>query len=341
MTISSDFSMTSTNNGTSISPPRSRAGAASRSGSAARSSTDTAQRSVVRDAEATLSEQLGDERYIRLRSDSGEQFIENLQLPKAGDLWIPGYRPITTALARELGADAAFEDDPFSDLPLDQPQPASGAIDGNIVASFVDGVTGQQKIDVLNSCLLAQLAANAKFDRESKPVEWTKFYANVLENVGWVVPDFQFRGLRSNQARFTMDAVIIRLFTGLLSQNEMETVQAAIGAIKALEDGDGRLRIFSRNSAEGKAGNFQVTSVGVSGSGVLSMKVGAFGFQTSSNVTHVLWFSFSGNSTAMQVTKSTLVLNEQVHDRLRDAILRKLGNRGLDFIRGLELSDGP
>lgn len=327
--------MTSTFNPITSSPDQSiRASASTLRGSP---SNGQSSRIGIVDVEAALQEQLHDDRYSEMRADIAADFIENLQIPNYGDRWIPGYQVITQALAKEFGLQAAFEDDPFSDLPLDEPQPPSGAIDGNIIASFVDGVTGQQKIDVLNSTLLAQLAANYRFDREENPVEWTKFYRIVLENVGWVVPEFQFRRLKSSQARFTMDQVILHLFKGLLTQNQMETVQAAIDAVKALDEGDGRLRIFSRNSAEGRAGNFQVSSVGTSATGVLSMKLGAFGFKTNSNVTNVLWFSFSGNSTSMAVTSSTLALNEQVHDRLRDAILNKLGNRGLDFIRGLDL----
>lgn len=314
--------------GPGAAPPVRRSGATARAG-----------RGIV-DAEAALQEQLRDDRYTDMRADMGAQYVENLQIPNYGDLWIPGYRVITESLAKEYGLQAAYEDDPFSELPLEEPQPATGAVDGNIIASFVDGVTGQQKNDVLNCCLLAQLAANFKFSREENPVEWTRFYANVLENVGWVVPQFQFRSLRSNQTRFTMDAAILRFLTDLLTQNEKDTVQAAIEAVKALQDGDRRLRIFERNSVEEKAGNFQVDSVGVSATGVLSMKLGAFGFKTSERVTKVLWFSFSGgNSTMMQVTKTTLVLNEQVHERLRDAILNKLGNRGLEYIGGLPLAD--
>jgi len=306
--------------------------------SARRPSTTGDRRGIV-DVEAALQEQLQDDRYIEMRADMGAQYVENLPIPNYGDLWIPGYRVITEALAKEYGLQAAYEDDPFSDLPLDEPQPPTGAVDGNVIASFVDGVTGQQKIDVLNCMLLAQLAANFKFNREENPVPWTRFYTSVLENVGWVVPQFQFRSLRSNQARFTMDAAILRFLTDLLTQNEKDTVQSAIEAVKGLQDGDRRLRIFERNSVEEKVGNFQVDSVGVSATGVLSMKLGAFGFQTSERVTKVLWFSFGGSSTSMQVTKTTLVLNEQVHARLRDAILNKLGNRGLEYIGGLQLAD--
>jgi hypothetical protein len=300
--------------------------------------TPSARRRII-DVEAALQEQLQDDRYIEMRADMGAQYVENLQIPNYGDLWIPGYRVITEALAKEYGLQAAYEDDPFSELPLDEPQPESGAVDGNLIVSFVDGVTGQQKNDVLNCCLLAQLAANFRFNREENPVPWTRFYGSVLENVGWVVPQFQFRRLQSNQARFTMDAAILRFLTDLLTQNEKDTVQAAIDAVKALQDGDRRLRIFERNSVEEKVGNFQVDSVGVSATGVLSMKIGAFGFKTSERVTKVLWFSFGGASTSMEVTKTTLVLNEQVHERLRDAILNKLGSRGLEYIGGLPLAD--
>lgn len=291
----------------------------------------------INDAEAALQEQLQDDRYTQMRADMGMQFVENLEIPNKGDLWIPGYRVITENLAKEYGLQAAYEDDPFEDLPIDEPQPPSGAVNGNIIASFVDGVTGQQKNDVLNSTLLAQLAANVKFDKTQDPINWTKFYTRVLENIGWVIPQFQFRGLRSNQARFTMDAVIIRLLKGLLTEDQMETVQATIDAVKALEEGDRRLRIFSRESTNNSAGDFLVSNVGVSANKTLSMKVGAFQFNTSTNVTNILWWQFSGTATSMQVMSSTFVLNEQVYDRVRDAILNKLGNRALDYVGGLDI----
>jgi hypothetical protein len=285
--------------------------------------------------ETALQEQLQDSRYTDMRADMGVQFVENLEIPNKGDLWIPGYRLITDNLAKEFGLQAAFEDDPFEDLPIDQPQPPSGAIVGNTLASFVDGVTGQQKTDVLSSMLLAQLAANRRFDKYTDPIGYTKFYGSVLENVGWVIPQFQFRSLRSNQARFTMDSVILRLFKGLLSGDELETVQAAMAAVKALDEGDRRLRIFSKNAAQGAAGNFQMSSVGVSSDGTLSMKLGAFQFNTSSSVTNILWWSYSGNETSMKVMSTTFVLNEKVYGRIRDAVINKLGTHAAEYIAGL------
>lgn len=290
------------------------------------------------DPKQQLQDELSSDRIIRLRADVGEQFIENLEIPNHGDLWVPGYRVITEDLARETGL-RGLEDDPFPDLPLEEEQPASGAVDGNIIASFIDGVTGQQKNDVLNSCLLAQLAANAKFRRASQPVEWTNFYGSVLMNLAWVVPSFRFTTLRTSAQRFTIDQVILKLVQSFLNPAEISQLTATMEAMKALENQDRRFVIFERNSTSQSDGNFQVDSVGTSADGTLSLKLGAYSFDTNTSVTNVLWFSFSGNSTVLKVSKSTFVLNEEVFARIREPIVNKLGQRAIDFIGGLETSE--
>jgi hypothetical protein len=294
----------------------------------------------IADPNTALKEQLQDQHYMDMRADMGGQYVENLALPSVKDLWIPGYRIITEQLAREVGLTAAYEDDPFSDMPLDEPQPPSAAVVGNTIAAFVDGVTGQQKNDVLNDCLLAELAANVKFNKDEMPIEWTRFYTNVLENIGWVIPDFRFSRLSSSQSSFTMDQVILHVLESILSGNEASVAKAAIDAVKDLSDNDRRVVIFEQSTASGKTGQFLVEPVGVSPTGVVSMKLGAFDYKTSEQVTRVLWFQFRGGpNTSLQVTKSTFVLNEQVHERLRDAILNKLGTRGLRFIAGVDIGD--
>jgi hypothetical protein len=288
--------------------------------------------------EQQLADELSSDRIIRLRADQGLQFVENVQITNRGDLWIPGFRLITEQLARETGL-RGMEDDPFPDLPLEEEQPATGAVDGNIVASFVDGVTGQQKIDVLNSCLLAQLAANAKFRRVEQPVEWSNYLGTVLMNLAWVVPSFSFRSLSTTAQRFTIDRVVLTLVKNILTADQIATLTQVMEAMKALEGEDRRFVIFERNARNQSDGNFQFNSVGASSAGTLSMKMNAYTFDTTTNVTNVLWFSFSGNNTKLKVAQSTFVLNEQVFARIRDAIVTKLGNRGIDYIGGLELAE--
>src|SRR3712207_7852241 len=69
--------------------------------------------------------------------------------------------PYTTLFRSEAGlrglaAGLEGTEDPWGTLDPAQPQPATGAVDGNTIASFVDGLNGQQKDDVLASTLLAR-----------------------------------------------------------------------------------------------------------------------------------------------------------------------------------------
>jgi hypothetical protein len=320
---------------TSTSTQRLAAGIASSAGAAQKGPSLSAGFS---DPVQQLQDELSSDRITNLRADAAEQFIAHLEIPNRGDMWVPGYKVITDQLARETGM-AGMEDDPFPDIPLEEEQPATGAVDGNIIASFVDGVTGMQKNDVLNACLLAQLAANARFARATKPVEWTNHYGTVLMNLAWVVPSLRFANLHTTAQRFTIDQVILKLVRSFLTGDEIAVLTDTMEAMKALETEDRRFRIFERNAKSQSTGNFQVDSVGTSADGTLSLKLGAYAFETNTTVTNVLWFSFSGNSTSLKTTKSTFVLNEAVYARIRDAIVEKLGNRALDYIGGLELAE--
>jgi hypothetical protein len=320
---------------TSTATQRLEAGIASRAGAAQRGPSLSAGFS---DPVQQLQDELSSDRITNLRADAAEQFIANLEIPNRGDMWVPGYRIITDQLARETGM-SSMEDDPFPDIPLEEEQPATGAVDGNIIASFVDGVTGIQKNDVLNVCLIAELAANARFARATQPVEWTNHYGTVLMNLAWVVPSLRFANLHTTAQRFTIDQVILKLVRNFLTGDEIAVLTDTMEAMKALESDDRRFTIFERNAKSQSAGNFQVDSVGTSADGTLSMKLGAYAFDTNTTVTNVLWFSFSGNSTSLKTTKSTFVLNEEVYARIRDAVVDKLGNRALDYIGGLELGD--
>lgn len=295
-------------------------------------------KAVITDPHAALEEQLQDGRYATMRAEMGQQYIENLEIPNYGDTWVPGYKLVPVGLAREFGLAGLQDGDPLEEIDLDEPtQEPVGAIDGNTVGTFVDGITGQHLFDVLNSILLAQLAANVKYDRESDPIPWTKYYSRVLENVGWVVPEYSFFGLRSSSTRFSMDAALLKVIAAIMTPKQVELVKSAIEALQALSGNDRRLTIFRRNSVQQNAGNFQVDSVGESANHIVSMKLCAFHFKTDETITDVLWWRFKSSSTTLNATRTTLVLNDQVYDRLRQPILDKLGNRGLDYIAGLDI----
>lgn len=84
-----------------------------------------------------------------------------------------------------LGSDRLWRSGSRAALADPGPQPHSAYVAAASVVSFADGVTGQQKEDLLNSTLLAQVAANARFDREKDTLNWYEAYRTVLRGVGW------------------------------------------------------------------------------------------------------------------------------------------------------------
>lgn len=213
-----------------------------------------------------------------------------------------------------------------------QEEESAAVVAGSVVA-FTDGLNGQQKSDVLNSTLLAQLAANKKFDRDEDPINWYKFYRSVLEQVGWVVPSFSFARLSVAGSRFTVDRAVIALLQAIATPGEVGVARAAIEALRRLPERDRRVVLFESNGHSDTLGNFQISACGVSQGDTVVMKIGAFHFRTTERVTRVLFFSFPRSSTQMQQARQTLTLNEDVYGQVREAVIRKLGdaaNRSID-----------
>lgn len=95
----------------------------------------------------------------------------------------------------------------------------AGYVDDGSLVSFVAGVSAQHQHDALNSTLLAQLGANKKYDREEQTVKWYKFYRDVLENVAWVVGDFDFTKFKSGSTTFDVDEVVIELLGAIATES--------------------------------------------------------------------------------------------------------------------------
>lgn len=222
------------------------------------------------------------------------------------------------------------------ELRLSEEDEEAGYVDAGSLVSFVAGVSPQSQSDALNSTLLAQLAANKKFDRETQTEDWYKFYHTVLENVGWVVQAFDFTKFNASGSTFTVNAVIADVLEAIATKDDKAVIDSTIKAVKALDDGDGRLVLWDDNSTKLDKGNFQISSCNES-DGVLVMKIGAFHFKTDKRVTGVLWFTFSSSSTSMYKGGQVMTLDLDVYSKVRETIIEKLGSRAQDFVGNLDI----
>ena len=212
----------------------------------------------------------------------------------------------------------------------------AGYVDLGSLVSFVAGVSEQSQADVLNSTLLAQLAANKAHDRENDTENWYKFYRNVLENVGWVLQEFTFDKFTTSAGDFTVDRVVLDILAAIATGDELASVLATINALKSLSDGDDRLVLYESSSHSASKGNFQIAPASES-SNVVVLKIAAFYFSTSQSVDRVLFFRFSSASANIYKGSQVINLNRDVYSQVRSDIVAKLGSRAKAFVKNLDI----
>lgn len=212
----------------------------------------------------------------------------------------------------------------------------AGYVDSGSLVSFVSGISALEKSDVLNSTLLAQLAANTAFDRWEDTENWYKKYVEVLENVGWVIENFNFTKYKTKQKTFTMDKAVLEILRAIATGEQEEVINETIDALEALDDGDGKLVLFDTNGSNLTKGNFQMATAQSDGETV-SMALGAFYFSSKQSATRFLWFEYKKISTTLFKAAQKVVLNEEVYDKVRDAINKKLGDAAVEYVANLDI----
>ncbi|MFI0743079.1 hypothetical protein ACH4PU_34150 [Streptomyces sp. NPDC021100] len=221
--------------------------------------------------------------------------------------------------------------------PVSDDKPSANVDAGSLV-SFVSGVSGQAREDTLNSTLLAQLAADVKFKRESDTRDWYDYYKWVLGNIFWTIQSFSFETFGSGTKTFKMDEVIIKVLESLLTDNEKALLEATIQSLKALADDDRRVTIFNQESVKSTKGNFQA-AVAKDDKNDVVLRIGAFYFTTNTEVTRLLWAEFTSSETSLYKGTQEMVLNRASsgYPQVRDQIVKKLGTRAKQFVDDLDI----
>ena len=206
--------------------------------------------------------------------------------------------------------------------------------DGSL-ASFVKNLTGQQKQDVLNSALLAQLAASKIYDRQNETTKWYDFYKRVLENVGWVIQSFQFKEYQTENSSFKLSEVTLEIL-GALVEPEAEIMMVVKGTIDALSKSKGGIALFDFGSTSGGNSNFQIMPCTLDQSQQITLALMAFEFHARHYEDDFFFFSWSSQDTKLNYATQTCTLNEDVYSQVREDIIKKLGNRARTFVKNLD-----
>jgi hypothetical protein len=258
------------------------------------------------------------------------------------------------------GSPAAFAED--------RPQRACAFVAGASVAAFTDGIYGQQREDLLNSTLLAQLSANQRHALERDTLNWYAWYRRVLLKLGWQlapgrapkgipprVPRLQLDGQVTGpapavanqfmpfkpvviaQPRFTADGTALALLRDKVDSAAFQAADAALERLRSLDQRDRRTQIFESRAHQGAGGSFQIISASAVSEQRLGMTIAAFFFSTSEQVPRLLGFPFGRNTTRMHQACDTLTLDAADYAPLRAQVIEQLGDQAAACIDEIAL----
>lgn len=211
-----------------------------------------------------------------------------------------------------------------------------GFVDSGSLVSFVSGIGKQNREDVLNSTLLAQLAANKKFNRQEQIEEWYQFYVDVLSKLGWVIQNFSFEKYRASGQTMEISSAILEVIGAILSESELEALKVVIGSLKQSSNAPW-WEVFSNSSTSSEKGNMQIMPAKEDSSGQVVLALGSFHFTGKSETDQWLWFKYSSSDISLYKGTQAATLNSQLYSKVRQAVIDKLGDNIKKSIGELEI----
>lgn len=212
----------------------------------------------------------------------------------------------------------------------------SAYVNAGSLVTFESGVSALHQEDFLNSILLAQLAADKKFNRHDQVIDWYRFYCEVLTNIGWPTGNFEFTKYNEGGAQVEVDKVIIQILTALAGGVASAVLLATIKALGDLPGDDKRFVLFRQRSQHLDSANFQISRV-VETNGVLQVNMGVAHFKSDQRQIRFLWFSFDSSKIELYKGGQNILLSEDTYSKVRQAVKNKLGDNAINFVASLPI----
>jgi hypothetical protein len=222
-------------------------------------------------------------------------------------------------------------------LRLPQDDTNSAQVNAGSLTSFTQNLSGQNKADVQNSTLFAQLAANKAIDRFVEPMAWYRKYTDVLGTIGWNQPAFAFDTYKSGGTTVKLDEAVLGILAAIATGVEVAMVAETMKALGSLADDSKQMLIWDSQSNAGNNGNFQIFPVDALPNGDVVMILDGMQFNASHSETRFLWWTWQSNSIQIQRAANKFVLNESVYGQVRNAIIDKLGDRAKQLVADIDI----
>ena len=212
----------------------------------------------------------------------------------------------------------------------------SALVTGNSVLSFVGGLTPQQKQDVQDCVLFAQLATDKAFPDKKRRQERFDFYSDVLTLCGWGATNNSIKEVTGLKQKFTMDQVALEIISSVIGVNKVLLDIVAV-VFKALQKNPKALALFENEAGGSESGDFQILPCIGTVDGEVVMIKSAFHITSPKRITKVLFWELSSNSVRLYAGANNTTLNQKVYAGVRQSISDKLAYTTKKRIERIEI----
>lgn len=216
------------------------------------------------------------------------------------------------------------------------------AVVGSDVIAFVKGLTPEQRQDIVNASLLAQLVAKKKHPTPTDlagVLAWYDEYFRVLSHVGFVIQEQGFAEYTEGGETFEAHEAILDVAKVVLAgaPGALAVVVKTLESLKQLSADSPWITLFHRESRSANTARFQVSLAEADEHAGLLVRLMAFGIDAEATVTQVLFFKFRKHHSTLHHHSGQVTVNATVLAGVRDDIAAKLAAFTTDFVAGLEL----
>lgn len=213
----------------------------------------------------------------------------------------------------------------------DNQQKDKAYFDNKSIVSFVAGVSPENRQDILDSTLLAQLAAGHLYPDPQDLKRWYEKYTEVLRNIGWSIQENEFSEISSSGSLFEMKNAILGMISAAFGANYVAIVTNVLDALKSLSDSDSKIVAFEKNTHSAGKGTFQLAMVEEI-NGAVALHMIGFIVSTSSEVKRILFFSSKKEQATVSSNTMACSLNKEVYANVRATVKQKLGDKAQEYI---------
>lgn len=211
----------------------------------------------------------------------------------------------------------------------------AGFVNAGNLLSFASTVPSLQRCDILNSILLAQLAADKKYSRIDNAEKWYGFYTDTLGQLTWQSRIFKFNEYTPHNNTFTLEDVVFSVFEKNITDDQLSLVKKTINTFRDLPNDDMRVELYDKLTHSLHIINVQV---GVVNSLSVMSTVGII-LKTKQEVERLFTgkFSVSMLDSKIITVLYSAALNEELYSSIREKVIDKLGLKRNELILDLDI----